>query len=384
MRLFWVYVAVWFFPLNSAIWYVSGYNVGLSNLAKSYMIGLIAMLGVLSILFSIIFRNKPPKEILIARFNESKSINFHTKCLQVWFTIFAIEVVISGGAPIIWAGTDKSYGDFGLPVVHGFSNMLRAMIFSNIVLFKYLNFKLSRRMIILSCLPLISALIIEQSRGAFVMTMCFALGPMLLFSKISLIKIIKSLIIIPLLVIVLSVFQFLRYADSAIDELNMISEYVVDSDTAYEKLLEPVFNYIATPALNAGLNIDASPVFNFYPNETIKPVIPSPLRPIIWDMSLDTKDDWGLLVNEAFNTASFITPFVRDFGLFGSVLFFAWFFFLCTYVYHRARCGSIVDVVRLSPLVMCIALSFFTTYISSLVTILYLVLAKPVSKRMMY
>lgn len=383
MRLFWIYVAVWLLPLTSAVWYVSAFNVGLSSLAKNYMIGLIVMLGVLGILFSVIFRNKPPKAILIARFNESKSINFHTKCLQVWFFIFALEVITSGGAPIIWEGTEKSYGAFGLPVLHGFSNMLRGMIFSHFILFKYLNFKLSRRIIILSCLPVISALVIEQSRGAFVMTMCFALGPMLVFAKVSLIKIIKTLIIIPLLVIVLSVFQFLRYADSAIDELIVISEYVVDNDTAYEKFLEPVFNYIATPALNAGLNIDVSPVFSFYPNETVKPIIPSPLRPFIWDMSLDSKDDWGYLVNEAFNTSSFITPFVRDFGLFGSSLFFACFFFFCTYVYHRARAGSVVDVVRLSPLVMCIALSFFTSYISSLVTILYLVVAKPVSKRLM-
>jgi len=383
MRLFWLYAAVWFLPLTSAGWYVSGYNVGLSSLAQNYMFGLIAMMGVMSILCSVIFKNKRPEAILIARFSESKSINFHTKCLQVWFCIFALEVVISGGAPIVW-GSEKNYGDFGLPVLHGFSNMLRAMIFAHFVLFRYLNFKLSRRLIILSCLPIISALIIEQSRGAFVMTMCFALGPMLLFSTSSLKKIIKTLIIIPVLVIVLSVFQFLRYADSAIDELTVISEYVVDSDAAYEKLLEPVFNYIATPALNAGLNIDVSRAFNFHPNETIKPLIPSPLRPIFWDMSLDTKDDWGLLVNEAFNTSSFITPFVRDFGVLGSGLFFTWFFFVCTYVYHKARCGSIVNIVRLPPLVMCIALSFFTTYISSLVTILYLVVATPVSKRLMH
>lgn len=383
MRLFWLYAAVWFLPLTSASWYVSAFNVGLSSLAKNYMFGLIAMMGVLGILCSVIFRNKPPKAILVARFSESKSIKFHTKCLQVWVCIFALEVVVSGGAPIVW-GAAKSYGDFGLPVLHGFSNMLRAMIFSHLTLFIYLNFKLSRRLIILSCLPVISALIIEQSRGAFVMTMCFALGPTLLFSTLSFKKIISTLIMIPVLVIVLSVFQFLRYADSAIDELFVISEYVVDGDAAYEKLLEPVFNYIATPALNAGLNIDVSPIFNFYPNETIKPIIPSPLRPIFWDMSLDTKDDWGVLVNEAFNTSSFITPFVRDFGVLGSGLFFTWFFFVCTYVYHKARCGSIVDIVRFSPLVMCIALSFFTTYISSLVTILYLVIARPVSKRLMH
>ena len=204
MRLFWLYAAVWFLPLTSAVWYVSGFNVGLSSLAKNYIISLIAMMGLMSIVCSIIFRKRVPKTALIARFSEYKSINFHTKCLQLWFLIFTLEVIASGGAPIIW-GTEKNYGDFGIPVLHGFSNMLRAMILAHLVLFMYLDFKLSRRLIIFSCLPLISALIIEQSRGAFVMTMCFALGPTLLFSTLPFKKIISILMLVPVLVITLSV-----------------------------------------------------------------------------------------------------------------------------------------------------------------------------------
>ena len=380
MQLFILYVAVWFLPLTSGIWYISDINVELSDLATNYMFGLIVIMGFISVLFSIISNNKPPKSVIIARFSESKSIKFHKNCLKIWFFIFVVEIVSSGGAPIIW-GTEKNYGDFGIPVIHGFSNMLRAMIFSHLILFSCLNFKLSKQLIIFSLLPLISSLVIEQSRGAFVMTICFALGPMLIFSKFSLKKIFKFLIVLPLIVIVLSVYQFLRHAESSINELFIILEFVVDSGTAYEKLLLPVANYIATPALNAGLTIDTMPLINFELNQSIKGLIPSPIRALISDSE---QEDYGILVSEAFNTSTFITPFVKDFGIFGSVIFFTVFFLVCTYVYQKAKYGSVLNIVILPPLVMCLTLSFFTSYVTSLITIIYILVGIPVSKKLKY
>ena len=382
MRLFILYVAVWIMPLSSATWYESGYNVGLSGIAKFYMFSLIAIMFYFSFIALFIFRKIPSKEIVKSRFNEIKSINFQVQCIKLWFCIFILEVIFSGGAPIIW-DSQRNYGDFGIPTVHGFSNLLRAMIISHLVLFKQLNFKMSRTIVLFSILPLFGALIVEQSRGAFVMTGCFALAPWLLFLRLSLKKILIVLISAPLLVVTLSIFQFIRYADSAVEESTMIWTLVSEEEAAYEKLVEPVFNYIATPALNAGLTIDKTPMFKFHPYESIKGLVPTPLRPLFWNMDPHTKDDFGELVNEAFNTSTFISPFVRDFGIVGSLIFFSGFFFMSIYVYHKARCGSVVNIVRLPPLVMCIALSFFTTYLTSLVTILYLVLSGPISRRLM-
>lgn len=381
MRLFWLYFSVWVFPLSSALWYESPYNVGISTLSQWYMLGLMGQMFIFSLLASFIFAKKPSKEAIINKFNEFKSINFHLKCIYVWYSIFIIEVIISGGAPIVW-GAEKSYGDFGLPVLHGFSNMLRGMIFSHLVLFSFLNFKLNKYIIWLSLFPLVSALIVEQSRGAFLMTICFALGPVLLFFRPTIGKILISAMAIPVLIMTLSVFQFLRYSESAVEELYVIADFVVDNESAYEKLLEPVFNYIATPALNAGLTIDESLVYNLNFSETVKPIVPSPFRPLLWDMNLETKDDYGALVNEAFNTSTFITPVIRDFGLLGGWIFFSIFFLTCIYIYQRASIGSVENIVRLSPIAMCIALSFFTSYMFSLVTIFYILLSGPVARIM--
>jgi len=382
MRIFLLFFGVWALPLTSAFWYESPYSIGLSLLSQFYMAVLVATVFIFSLLLSFIFRKKPSIDVIKSRFSEHKAIRFQSSCIKIWFCIFVVEFIASGGAPIMW-DSNRGYGDFGVSTLHGFSNMLRAMIFAHFVLFRCLNFQMSKRITVLSILPLLMALFVEQSRGAFVMTGCFALGPILLFLRPTVWKTLRIIVWVPVLVMTLSVFQFLRYADSPVDELLSIADFVSDYDSANEKLLMPVFNYIATPALNAGLTIDESPLINFTPNYSIQGLVPSPVRALIWDMEAGQKD-YGELVSDAFNTSTFITPFVRDFGVIGSGLFFIIFFFMCTFTYNKAKCGSIVNIVRLPPLLMCVALSFFTSYVTSLVTVLYIVISGPVARRMMH
>jgi oligosaccharide repeat unit polymerase len=317
-----------------------------------------------------------------SQFSERNAIKFQVQCIKLWYCIFILEVIFSGGAPVVW-GAGRGYGDFGIPTLHGFSNMLRAMILAHFVLFHYLNFQMSRRIVVLSTLPLMIALFVEESRGAFVMTGCFTLAALILFLRPSTGKVLITLLLVPVLVVTLSVFQFLRNAESPLEELVSISDSVSSYESAYETLVLPVVNYIAIPALNAGLTIDSAPLASFKMNSTIMPLVPSPIRPFFWNMTPGEKD-YGSLVHAAFNTSTFITPFVNDFGVVGSGIVFSWFFFFTLYTYHKARRGSVVNIVRLPPLIMCIALSFFTSYVTSLVTILYVILAGPIARRMMH
>jgi oligosaccharide repeat unit polymerase len=95
-----------------------------------------------------------------------------------------------------------------------------------------------------------------------------------------------------------------------------------------------------------------------------------------------TDTDYGVLLNEAFNTTTFITPFVRDFGLIGAYLVIGTFFFYCTYVFFKARNGSVEHIIKLSPLIMCLGLSFFTSYLTSLLVIIYIFISRSVARRM--
>lgn len=58
----------------------------------------------------------------------------------LWLIISVIEIVYSGGVPILWSiiGNGKTYFDFGIPSVHGFANAFGLSLVS-IMFYKYLN-----------------------------------------------------------------------------------------------------------------------------------------------------------------------------------------------------------------------------------------------------
>ena len=105
-------------------------------------------------------------------------------------------------------------------------------------------------------------------------------------------------------------------------------------------------------------------------------------RTKIMDTPDDLEDHYGKLISPTYNTTSFITPFVRDFGWGGASLIFCAFFFYCNYAFVRAKYGSIKHLVQLGPLTLCLALSFFTSYLTSLVTIVYLLASGAIARRM--
>lgn len=379
MKIFLLYALIWLIPLNSSYWFLSDFNVGLSNLASVYLLSFIFISFFSSLLMSIIFFKKPSIKKIIEKFDEQRSIDFQSKIVALWFMIFLVEIIYSGGVPAFWGG-QRGYSEFGIPMIHGFSNMLRGLIFSNLILFFIFKFNVPKYLIVLSVLTLLSSLILEQSRGAFVITLAFGLGPIVLFLKFSLKKILQGLIVLSVLIPLFSIYQFIRYADSPISETAIIVDLVKSDDQAYKYLLEPIFNYIATPVLNAGLNIDIAPLYKFSPINTLQPLVPSTFRHYLF---ANNQAVYGELINEAFNTTTFVTPFVQDFGLIGGFLFISAFIFFAHYVYAKARHGSLWHIIAFPALIMCLVLSIFSSYLTSLVTIVYLILTGITTRRMM-
>ncbi len=380
MRPFLLYFAVWILPLTSASWFISDFNIGITDFSLSYVIGLLLLFFIISILFSFIFPNKlykAPRALISEKFNPEKSIKLQFQLIIIWYILFLLEILYSGGLPVMWGG-EKGYSDFGIPTIHGLSNMLRGLIFSNIVLLHLIGIRVPKWITLMSVLPIISALVLEQSRGAFAMLLLFAVGPMAIFMKISLFRIIKYSTLLIMLGVTFSSFQFLRYAESPMEEMSLIFSLVIDGDF-YKYLIEPLANYIATPIFNAGLNIDVADNFGLVPNETTSSLVPSVIRELMLPSS---ENDYGVLLNEAFNTTTFITPFVRDFGLIGAYIVIGAFFFYCTYVFFKARNGSVEHIIKLSPLMMCLGLSFFTSYLTSLLVIIYILVSRAVARRM--
>ena len=214
------------------------------------------------------------------------------------------------------------------------------------------------------------------------MTLLFALGPIAIFMKLTIFKVARYGAFLLLFLVVFSAFRFIRYSDSPLQEMLLIANLAIEGEF-YKYLIEPAANYIATPILNAGLNIDNVDNFGFVPVETMSTLVPSSLQSILVQTGAASfETDYGVLVNEMFNTTTFVTPFVRDFGLVGGFIVISSFFIYTTYVFFKARSGSVEHIIKLSPLMMCLALSFFTSYLTSLVTVVYILISRAVARRM--
>ena len=382
MRPFYLYLAAWILPLTSAFWFISDYNVGVSSFSLNYLVGLLSAFFVTSLLFSFMFPNKAPKAFIVGKFNSNKSIKLQGELIIIWYCIFFIEVLESGGVPAYGLMGKIYYYEFGISTLHGFSNMLRALIWSNLVLLYLLGMRVPVWMKVMTVLMVASAVLLEQSRGTFAMTLLFALGPMAIFTKITIFRSIRVGGLLLLFLMVFSAFRFIRYSESPIEEILLIANLAIEGDF-YKYLIEPAANYIATPILNAGVNIDIVDDFGFFPVETMSSLVPSVIVGMLNQVNPDTMvTDYGVLFNEMFNTTTYVVPFVRDFGLVGGFIVINAFFVYCTYVFFKARNGSVEHIIKLSPLMMCLALSFFTSYLTSLVTVVYLLVSGAVARRM--
>ncbi len=368
-------------PVSSSVWWESDFNVGLSDLSLYFIVGLIAIFFLLSFCFTTTFNKPTQVALLVKKLDRNKAIKFQINLCMIWYSFFIVEIFFSGGLPFFWSD-GRTYVNFGIPTLHGLSNMIRCLIFANISIFVLVSFKPSKLLILSSLLPLMCALVLEQSRGAFLMTLCFAIPPIIIFKKISIVPLLKGIGLSICIFLALAVTQFLRLSDDPLEELGDIYYLVTQDGQTQKYLLDPVLFYIATPALNAGLNIDVAPVFDFNPRNTLISLLPSVIRTKIMETPDDLEDHYGKLISPTYNTTSFITPFVRDFGWGGASLIFCAFFFYCNYAFVRARYGSIKHLVQLGPLTLCLALSFFTSYLTSLVTIVYLLASGAIARRM--
>lgn len=376
MRLFILYSAIWVPALSYKYWTTIVFPVEVVNFAYFYMFALIAVLLYFSVLFRILSRSQAAPSKIRALLSEIV-VNRYMKQLAIaWSCIYFIEIVMSGGLPIIWTDS-RDYKDFGIPVVHGLSNSIRGLNFGLLITFILLNIKirLSTRLIIY--FSIFSALILEQSRGAFFVSVSFAAGAMLLYFDFNIKTIFKSLIVLTLLVLIFPVIQISRYSETPF--LTIVSFYQKFAQLQDIRTpLIPLENYIITPVINASLNIEAAPIISFQPYFTIKPLIPSFLRNLMFEGK-----NYGLIFNEAFNTTSFITPFVRDFGFLGSFLILTVYFFLCSYIYARARQGSLMHIFQLGPVCMTLIMSFFTSYVTSLVFVFAIILSSYMARIML-
>jgi oligosaccharide repeat unit polymerase len=371
-----IFLAVWIFPLLAPFFIQSEIILHISPVTKAIVIFNIAFFYYLGALYWL--GGKTGSEIYVKdALRRIDYIRFEKKIqllLIIWLAVYFINIVGSGGIPILWilTGDGRTYVDFGLPTFGGLGNMLRAFcLVSCYLLYKYSDLKRNKKIKYLWCGIglLLSAFVLEIGRGNGVVLLLHPIGLHLLTQRLSVLSVIKWALATIIFLLGLGVIQVVRY-DEGIEWLEKYAENAgITNFSGLEMLLIPAITYTAVPIVNTDLNVIKAPFIDFNPNYSLQGIIPTVIRNHLFE-----KNDYGEIINEANNVSSFYIPLLRDFGIIGAVAVVAFFQLISFFVYSRAMRGNLFCIFIWPALFMSVALSFFSLFFTSLVVVLYPVL----------
>jgi len=229
--------------------------------------------------------------------------------LVVWGCLNIIQVIYSGGVPLLWyiLGTGKGYFDFGIHGINGLMNAVLYVMCINV----YLLYRTTKN---------------KKYRYVFLILCCW---PILLVTRQVIIVLLLELFFLFIAMhrisakVVVKTFMGLLFA---IYLFGVAGDFRTGGD-AFKQLAQPdgdwvdevpsgflwVYMYMSTPVAN---------IQNIF--ETILPseglqhstsmLLPSPIRALIYPSGLDDNNSVSGLITEAFNVSTFLNEFYLDYG----------------------------------------------------------------------
>lgn len=372
-----VLLGIWILPWIAPIWLESDLFQPLSFTLKTAILIMCASVFLFSIFLNATLASSRKKFLWALRDNIDihKIYSLMKALAKVWLGIYFLTIIYSGGFPLIWVliGDGRTYVDFGLPTVSGFANMLRALILSLAVLVIFIarqnEIPVPRRAIFIGFFMIFSAFILETGRGNGIVLLLHPVAYLFLAVRFSIANTIKFVLFFFTFIVAMSLIQVMRYGVS----LSYLLEYAENQGFGdipfFVALLVPFFSYIYLPLVNLDINLPLLPDLAFQLNYSVQGFFPTIVRGLIFG----AEKDYGILISEANNVTSFVTPLVRDFGIYGG--FFVGTSLLCLtqYSFFRCRQGSVRHILIFPPLFMSMVLSFFSLFYTLQVVVLYLI-----------
>ena len=285
---------------------------------------------------------------------------------------FFIASLYSNGFPLFWLiiGSENNYTNFGIPSISGFFNMIRSFgMVSCILLFLYGDYSQKRYVFLISLYFFTSSFFLEASRGNGLIMLLHPIGMFLLLKKIKTKEILLSAALLMIFIIFFGFLQALRYSDFSFETLVSASEAIgLDNTNVIFIFLAPFLIYLATPIMNMDLNLLKAPNFSFTLDNSLISILPSGLRDYL---SEGMGEKFGVLIDDAYNTTSFLTPLIMDFGSIGGLFIASLLLIFTSWIYVKAREGSIFYILIWPPFFMSLILSCFNFYFLSLVVVSY-------------
>jgi oligosaccharide repeat unit polymerase len=236
--------------------------------------------------------------------------------LKVWAALTLIEIVVSGGIPIIWlfTGNGKTYADFG---IHSFHGLLMSLLMACSIISSYLFLETKKRKFIVVPLCAIAWFVVSITR-AYIVGIIFQ--TLFLFLTVRRAKVSQiSKIALGMLFLILA-FGFIGDLRSGGDELIRALGRPTER---YPDWLPTgflwVYVYLATPLNNLFNEISLNPsIDGFSIAVTTSQLFPTLLRDIIFPANSLQQ---SALVDSSLNISTgLIGPYV-DMGLAGIILF---------------------------------------------------------------
>jgi hypothetical protein len=206
----------------------------------------------------------------------------------------------------------------------------------------------------------------ETGRGNGVVLLLHPIAFYLLLNRFGYFQILGQVLVGLVFILFLGGIQLVRYTDG-LEKLKLYAESSGFNDaTNIELLIIPTVMYVATPLINADLNLKSSELIKLDPYYSLQGIVPTVVRDYFFE-----RGDYGELVSEANNASSYYIPFVRDFGVIGAFVMVSVISLIVAYCYARASQGSIYFILSYPPIFMSTVLSFFSLFFTSLVVLLY-------------
>ena len=365
----------WIFGILTA--YVLGANSNdlfkisnISILALSYLIFIFLFFLILFKSYSL--QSKNLDKFLIEKINFFALKNLLILIFLSHIFYFICATIFLGGFPLYWViiGDGRTYVDFVIPSVSGFFNMIRSFgLVACLLILMFGESAHKKYVFIIGSYFLISSFLLETSRGNGLVMILHPIGMYLLLSNIHLKQLIFSFLMFFLFILLFSLIQVLRYSDFDLEVLTNNAAFVgLENTNIFFLFLIPFFLYLSTPIMNMDLNLLNAPDFSIGLNYSLTNILPSAIKNLL---ALNPDEKYGLLASEAFNTTSFLTPFILDFGAIGGILIASLFLILTAWIYTKAKEGHIFCILIWPPFFMSLVLSSFNLFFLSLVVVIY-------------
>ena len=277
--------------------------------------------------------------------------------LCVWVCVTLIEIVVSGGLPIVWLfqGSEKTYFDFGIPSVHGLMNSLLLAIGLIHVAFFALN---GRRRNLLIPGWILCWSLLAVTRNMMTVFLIESVFVWVLLRGIRWRLVLKFVLGLIVLILFFGYVGDLRTGSEAFRAL-------AQPTSNYPAWLPSgvlwVYIYLTTPIGNLVNTVfTAHPLNNILFPNTTSLLFPTLIRSMLYGEVEIASALGGNLVTDAFNVSTaFVGPF-QDFGRIGIAMFSAFFGGVASFFWTQTGFrGALFYAV----IAQCIVLSVFFNHL---------------------